>query len=443
MSPQVSRTRRADATFDLNRRAETLEWLAAAGCPSCRIRDRDVARWLESFAGEHHADVGVITALRASRGFCASHTRALLGGTGASALLATVYADVLPHAAAELATRAGAAPTRCPACVQSDGSAARVQAQLRSDLEDASVQQAYEAHGGLCLPDALSLAANASAPAAAFVLGVAVHRLRTGDAFELLSGSDADAARRDQLRRSPRNRLLPNYRDRVEITLPRERLIAMLGDDCCLVCAGGARQLWEQLDWLAAPGTELRPEEMLLCAAHLHDLGLADPAAAGRASDAIADAMAPRLERSIARLAAGRSSDWSKADRAAGDEVMTVAALASCRMCAALDEGARRATDMVAAMASDPGVGAAFAAGHGICLRHAHSWPDPGTAPRVREITRWRLAETGWELAEARQKSVWWNRYETRGAEALAWRRAPEILDSWVYLGIGAPTRTD
>jgi hypothetical protein len=439
MSPQVSRTRRVDATFDANRRAETLGWLEVAGCPACRLRDRETTRWLDSFAGEHHADLEVIAALRASRGFCPAHTRRLLANTSASWLLGTVYGDVLPAAAAELATRPGSAPAPCPACLAADGAAERVFSQLRSDLVDTSVRAAYEAHGGLCLPDAFSLCAAASAPAAGFVLAVARRGLDAENPLEVLAGDDGDAVHRDRLRSSERNRVVERYRGGVGQRRPRERLVALLGDEACPVCASAARQLFEHLDWLVSvPAADARAEELLLCAAHLHDVRAADSEAGRRAAVATAEALRGRLDRLVERLGA-RSGDWSKPDRTTAEAVVAVAALSVCRVCASIEQGVRRGSEMLVAMLGDPAVGAAFSSSHGVCVRHAHGWSDLATAPQIRQTATLRLAELGFDLAEAQQKSVWWNRYETRGAEATAWQGAPEILDSWVYLGIGAP----
>jgi hypothetical protein len=146
-----------------------------------------------------------------------------------------------------------------------------------------------------------------------------------------------------------------------------------------------------------------------------------------------------RIGRLLERVTVRSGDSWTKPDRATGDAVVTVLAQASCRVCASILEGEQRGANMLVAMLIDARVRAAFAAGHGVCLRHAHAWTDPTTVQLVRETTRTRLSESSWELEEARQKSVWWNRYESRGAESIGWRRAPELLDSWVYLGIGAP----
>jgi hypothetical protein len=450
MNPQVSRSRRADPTLEANRRAETLTWLAnvEAGCPACRRRDRDVGRWVESFASEHHADLAVITSLRASRGFCAAHTRRLLANPSASSLLGTVYGDVLPAAAAELAARPGSIPVACPACIQADGATTRVFSQLRLDLVDESVRAAYESHGGLCVPDALEFAAGSSTPAAAFVLGVVRRRLDgegggSGSAdslVDLLAGLDADAPRRDGLRRSEHNTVVDNYRTQLKERQPRRRLMAMLGDDACPVCTSGAQQLFGRLGWLAhVDATDVRPEELLLCAMHVRDVALADDDAGRRAAAAIAEALRGRLERLLDRLSEARSGDWSKPDRATGDGVLAVAALSVCRLCASVDQGMQRGIEMVVSMLGDPAVSAAFSTGHGVCLRHAHAWVDTATVQQVRQTAHRRIVEMGWELTEAKHKSVWWNRHELRGSETTAWQRAPELLDGWVYLGVGAP----
>jgi hypothetical protein len=114
------------------------EAFAKPGCPLCRERARQERAYLESILSESVLDVGFRGRLDAARGFCAEHSRALLGherrgsgSLGASILLRATLAVRLReleavHAAAGRTRGRKAAearrPPACPACERVRGS---------------------------------------------------------------------------------------------------------------------------------------------------------------------------------------------------------------------------------------------------------------------------------------------------------------------------------
>jgi hypothetical protein len=106
----------------------------AGGCPICRELDRAESAYLESLLAESVNDVGFRQALHAARGFCPTHSRAVLdadrrrsGSLGAAILLrATLVTRIRDLEAARAARRGSrgkrmseaARPPACPACAR-------------------------------------------------------------------------------------------------------------------------------------------------------------------------------------------------------------------------------------------------------------------------------------------------------------------------------------
>ncbi len=102
---------------------------ARPGCPLCRERDRLDRAYLESVLAESVLDVGFRTRLDDARGFCAAHSRGLLGharrgsgGLGASILLRATLAvrlrelEVVHSAGGRGRARKASDAVRQPAC---------------------------------------------------------------------------------------------------------------------------------------------------------------------------------------------------------------------------------------------------------------------------------------------------------------------------------------
>jgi hypothetical protein len=150
------------------------------GCPLCRERVRQERAYLESVLAESVLDVGFRTRLDTARGFCAAHSRALLGherrgsgSLGASILLRATLAVRLReleevHADAGRgrggkATRAARQPA-CPACERVRGADHALAEGLVALCADPAWAGAA-ADAPLCLDHLVMLMDRRSAPA--------------------------------------------------------------------------------------------------------------------------------------------------------------------------------------------------------------------------------------------------------------------------------------
>jgi hypothetical protein len=98
-----------------------------------------------------------------------------------------------------------------------------------------------------------------------------------------------------------------------------------------------------------------------------------------------------------------------------------------------------RESALLVAAVQDEVTARAYAASHGICVRHAQQLADDDASGPLVAVLRARLAVLGWELDEALRKSSWTERWHRGGPEANAWLRAPSYLDGRVFLGAPAP----
>lgn len=161
---------------------EVLEALQAEGCALCRLAYRASDSYLNALLHEGVTDVKLREELRDARGVCYRHATRLTQKRGAVLGTAIVYRDVVntlikaleaEHAPPsrffgrgqpELA-RALAATGECPACLLERDSEQRSAKILLRHVNDAAIQAAYIAAGGLCLPHFQIILANAG-PAA-------------------------------------------------------------------------------------------------------------------------------------------------------------------------------------------------------------------------------------------------------------------------------------
>ncbi len=149
---------------------EFQEALEAGGCPLCRLQHRAENRFLDSLTYERILDQETRNNLKASRGLCEPHARAWREVRGSALGIAIVYEiaikDLLEDSRASSTsglfglTRLGTedvaealeAGAPCPACKVGADTVARYTRVLLHDVQDAEIQAALEAAGGLCLP---------------------------------------------------------------------------------------------------------------------------------------------------------------------------------------------------------------------------------------------------------------------------------------------------
>jgi hypothetical protein len=99
-----------------------------------------------------------------------------------------------------------------------------------------------------------------------------------------------------------------------------------------------------------------------------------------------------------------------------------------CQACAHVRTTTRQRLDLILRALEDPVGRKAYHAGSGLCLRHCVEAANRAEAPAAlvellsAQIARLRVLE--WELEEASRKMSWSVRYEPKGPESDAWRRA-------------------
>ena len=251
-----------------------------------------------------------------------------------------------------------------------------------------------------------------------------------------------------------------------------DQLVASLAEPCCPVCRACDQGVWQYLAWL---GQEMEAQARTpgswessydVCPAHLWALY-----AAGYEQAAILvgkhtvhewltrlDRLAGGLrfkpsERVLKRLRQGflawcgvdigNSGLESKRPQSRRTKVANVlespqARLDALRMvafrpdecepCRHIRTVKRQRLDLLLRALEDPHGRKAYHATHGLCLRHCveaanlTEVPDALAELLAAQIARLRMLE--WELGEAARKSNWSVRYESKGPETNAWRRA-------------------
>ncbi len=232
-------------------------------------------------------------------------------------------------------------------------------------------------------------------------------------------------------------------------------LADLLGQDACPVCVIRNRTLETYLAWLdregraqlAGQGTLDRPE--VYCSSHTRAvLAAAHPTVAAHLA-------ASRLARDLDQIQAGAT--WLAGHRASASKALRplrdrieglVPALreqrlldeareiltrpVSCLLCGHLAEMDTRTLQLLLALLDDPGRRQAFARGGGLCVPHFLQGlalaPPLGILAILLEGQIARLSVLQWEMDELIRKTNWLVRYEPKGAEQTAWRRAVERL---------------
>jgi hypothetical protein len=415
------------ATNRARTRGDALRLLADGGCPACR-RDADSQRrWINSYVHEGNVDSEIIAGLRASRGFCAAHTRVLLARTDAPFVLPASLIETINARLPDLA--AGPAPgTTCPPCLSGRRAATDVLDMVASVIDDPAVVGALETTD-FCLAHTVQLGRSAAVRAFsdrfAGLTGTAALGPITGD------DPDADA----RARSLPALYETDDAEEKTVRELALRQAMDAVGIDSCPGCRAGGVAAVRYLRWLGEARQDLDrkldPVQTPLCKAHLHDLSTVDPLTASWIADLEHPVIATRIDRLATALGSGR--------RGPGDALRRYrATVRPCPACRSAERAVDRLLALLAAALPDAGLRRALESGHGLCVVHA-----PVVAARSGDslpltVLRARLQVLGWELAESQRKREWWTRHERQGSEMSAWRRAPTHLVGDAYLGLSA-----
>jgi hypothetical protein len=419
-------------------------------CLVCARVEAAAGRWVRDWLEETHAEPGMVLRLRASLGFCARHTRAVLASGAEPTLLTLLFDRVVTRACVVLDQPGRYQRTACPLCERERREAESALTMLRGAIAGRGLPVSLP----VCTDHTLAVMRTLPQRGAG-----ARARLRTlADRLDerllaCLAMTDPVAVADTALRADPdarlraewatvRARLSEHHRGGVDLD-PRERASRLMSVPACPVCVRAAVAEHDYLQWLlaqhAAQG-RLERRESILCATHLHDL----VPVSGRTGQ-----MLPRNAHGVWSLLAANVRVWARRVTGFADgcvpgptsrrrvrplpELMAgLQRPAGCRACEAGAQAAGRASQLLHAVALDADLRAGLDRSHGVCFAHGQSLaPDDPLRLRLRA----RLAMTRWELDEAHHHTRWDQRFDPRGAERTGWSRAPTILDGAIYCG--------
>ena len=415
--------------------------LRTPGCPACGYVDeaeRSFFSWLQI---ESHTVAEVQARLRASMGMCPVHSRRLVEGVGGGHMMTILLREALAGARRRL--RDEGEPGPCPACEAVAFGAQRARQMVLDGLNNPAQARLYFEHGGICLPHFLDAVPSIERSAIKPLAERLLRTLADIDAEDsglvaLLGGADHDAPRR------------AHWRERLGEP-PRtgsalEQICARFGIEACPVClsTGLAERGYVRwyLEHAAQNDPSLRNDPGELCAAHLHDVALADAALAAQAVEHKRAARMARLTRLLARL--GEIPEPARRGRGAADGELDAArqellTAPYCPACNARDGIERSQLDLVVAAVALSSARERYERGHGLCVHHSMQVPDGQAARLARRHVDARLGILAWEVGETARKYAWAYRHERGDHEQSAWLRSLAQIDGRVFEGGPAP----
>jgi hypothetical protein len=458
------RARRLDA-------AAALAMLQSRRCPACEFaceRERKFFLW---FALESYLEAGTKARLDGALGMCPRHCRTLIRRSIYPGTLISIYDHVVGAALGRL--RGEGEKAECIGCEHERWATGHAIDTVVRALSDPEAAQVWHESRGFCAPhllEALARGTRESAGPAVAALEAALSETPVV-APEIFAGNDWDA----ELRAAFLHRLPEDLLDAKSVTTA-ERLRAILRVDACPACLSAGQAERRYLAWIGEErgknSPHFAPEVIGLCATHLADLRRLDPDAASWIAfhkrslwgEVLVSFRARRLsgpdgifERFRARRASLRSDrDRSEPSIATLLEVVgevlapqrhwkkDVRALAmqlpGCGACRAERTAGERTIALLLAALENVPLLRSYLDSHGLCVRHVLSLREADRSLPADTVCRARLEWIAWELAEASRKLDWTVRYEKRGEEFDAWRRAMGMIDGRVFLG-GEPSR--
>ncbi|MGH3320460.1 MAG: hypothetical protein ACRDN9_09805 [Streptosporangiaceae bacterium] len=443
-------------------RADAVRLLSQGGCGVCRYIEDSARHWLSAYIIENHSDAAVAGRVNEALGFCPAHTRRLLTDMSAAWLLGWVFVGVVAAGRRRLAADDRPRIPPCVVCAHMhDFERMGIDLVLRY-LSHPEARSAYEQAGGFCLDHALRALDRVGPEEGRVVAGVLGAALGegAGSLFAALAGADRDARLRDRLRLVAADEVLERERT-VRASSVRGGILDDIVAASCPVCRAGTRRAWWYVNWLARSFGESkgpRIEDMYLCATHLHDVAQANPGhvewlektlagywadKAGRFIRALDKRRATRTSRLAGTIVPPSATDLRARATGYRDALRPLRTGPGCRICQVARRAEQEQTQALAAAVLDRELAEEFARSHGVCLRHALTWPRGNPPVLVTDVVRARLAMLAFELDEAVRRTSWTTRFEPRGAESSAWLRAPTLLDGRTYAGCPAATVAD
>jgi hypothetical protein len=431
--------------------ADALRMLEDAGCSTCLRGALSETRYLWAFVHELYADPFVLSELRRSLGFCPRHTRLLARQVEAPFVLRAVAAQVVDAALATLHRSPPDGPRApCPLCAaRASGERWAIWLLVRA-LGTPAVATRYSSGRDLCLVHAVEALEGAGRDAAIVIVKAALAR------------PDGAAPRPGPTERNDDEGALVDLPFVGARTGVLERLGRLLRLETCPICWDGAALEQRYIRWLRnevrSHPDRVRTEGIRLCGDHAQALAREDELAANHLATLRRDEAQWWVSTLLKQLTEPGPAGWFGGARGLVPTLLgkppawrgalgPLRRTLECSLCAAVTTLERRTLELLATAMGDSRFRAGYQESHGICLRHLRCIESPEAAALPRRVLRARLEIIAWELEEAGRKSSWSYRYEARGDEDSAWRRAPVLLDGRSFHGAPAaawaPARGD
>ena len=382
--------------------------LTAPGCPVCHYAVEASDRYLGWFALEGHSEPTAITALCASLGMCAPHTRRLMGQPGAAVRLTAVYRYVVTAARDRVADSPGPV-VPCPACVHDGAAADRALDTLLDGLASGEAMDRCRELGGACIPHLQAAAGRGQRRAVAWLAETMRETLDAVPARpEWLAGTDRDAEVRAVLRQA----------------LPAAGMTVARACAACLAAAQAERDSLGRLPTLAADGHD---PGLALCGRHLADAAVM-AASAGGLRALLAWQAACAAAATTTRGAAAFRARWPRS----GTSAARSPGCPACRAGVGAAQGALASVrERVRAEPTAPRSAGTLCVRHHLVLRDADQRAAKALAAGSVEAAGLLIGE----LAEAFERTTWARRRGDPAPQSGAWQRAAAFLDGGVFGG--------
>lgn len=275
------------SSLDPHQRFEVRAPTTGPVCPICMVVQNERVRYAFWFFAEAANEPETIGALRASRCFCAEHTRLVLADERSTKVLPRLVLECLVAVGVDLESAFTTAPSPCPACASEVLVARRALKALCDELDTQAGRSATT--DPLCPKHLRAFLLSADRRSALrLARRGASHFRSTGrvqTVLRLAIGADPDRLYRADMRKQIDPDLLNQPRSAGVL----ERLLSDLKVCSCPACLAGTRAEFRYLEWVRAEDDErvLAEEVAPLCPPHLNDVALVAPhvAAADRGGD--------------------------------------------------------------------------------------------------------------------------------------------------------------
>ena len=451
-------------------------------CPICMVVQNERVRYAFWFFAEAANEPETIGALRASRCFCAEHTRLVLADERSAKVLPRLVLECLVAVGADFESAFTTAPSPCPACASEALVARRALKALRDGL-DAQTGRSATPTDPLCPKHLRALLLSADRRSALRLARRGGSHFRSTDRVQtvlrLAIGADPDRLYRADMRKQ----IDPDFLNQPRSPGVLERLLSDLKVCSCLACLAGTRAEFRYLEWMRAQDDERAADvrrDMNAIRTGVHPDRFIDElhrAVAAVVAEAIANHVTAELDTVAARLAVLPSRSplsrlrWIRrlqresvgrspigVDLALGSERLVGGLMRSerdlfrqatdpvshargCSACSVRDDAEMGEVNLVLAATRSSIVALRYGESHGLCLRHVLGVPEACQEKFIRDEMTARIGLLVWQLREVERQRRWSARHELAEDVRSVLSAALALLNDRTFLGAPPPCR--